>query len=249
MAEQRAWFEDDKLWEYWETFILSPRLMDAAPADAENALKLLDIPPGSSMLDLCCGLGRHTIEFARRGYHLTGVDRTKRYLDRARQRAADADLDIEFVHDDMRTFRRPDAFDGVTNLLTSFGYFDDPDEDRRVLDNIHASLKSGGRVVMEVVGKEVLARIYQKRDWADQDGVYCMEEREPIDNWSRLKIRWIFVKDGTTSEFHLMLRLYSAQELTALLTSVGFGDVRSFGGLDGSPYNQKANRLVVVAVK
>lgn len=249
MADQTAWYENDRLWEYWETFILSPRLMDAAPTDAENALKLLDISPGSALLDLCCGYGRHTIEFARRGYRLTGVDRNTRYLDRARQRAADADLDIEFVQDDMRTFSRPDAFDGVTNLLTSFGYFDNPDEDRRVLDNIYASLKSGGRVVMEMVGKEVLARIYQKRDWVEQDGVYCMEEREPIENWSRLKLRWIFVKDGTVSEFNLILRLYSAHELTELLTLAGFREVSVYGGLDGSPYDQKANRLVVAAVK
>ncbi len=249
MVDQTAWYEDDRLWEFWETFIMSPRLMDAAPADAENALKLLDVSPGSALLDLCCGYGRHTIEFARRGYKLTGVDRTTRYLDHARRRAADADLDIEFVHDDMRTFRRPESFDGATNLLTSFGYFDNPDDDRRVLDNIHASLKPGRRVVMEMVGKEVLARIYQKRDWVEWDGVYCLEEREPIDNWSRLKLRWIFVKDGKVKEFHLTLRLYSASELTSLLTSVGFHGVRIYGGLDGSPYDQTAHRLVALAAK
>ncbi len=249
MANQTPWHEVDEYCEFLETFMLSPRIMDAAPADAENALKLLDAPPGSALLDLCCGHGRHTVEFARRGYRLTGVDRNARYLDRARRRAADANLDIEFVQDDMRTFRRPDAFDGVTNLLTSFGYFDHPDDDRRVLENVHASLKPGGRLILEMAGKEVLGRIYQKRDWDEQDGVYQMVEREPIDNWSRLKIRWIFVKDGKTHEFHLILRLYSASEMTSLLTSVGFSDVLIFGGLNGSPYDHKAQRMVTVAVK
>jgi len=249
MSDQIAWHENDEYWEFLETFMLSPRVMDAAPVEAENALKLIDAKPGAALLDLCCGHGRHTVEFARQGYKLTGVDRNARYLERARQRAADADLDIEFVQDDMRTFRRPNAFDGVTNLLTSFGYFDDPDDDRRVLENVHISLKSGRRLVAEMSGKEVLARIYQKRDWDVQDGVYQMVEREPIDNWSRLKIRWIFVKDGKTHEFHLTLRLYSASELADLLMSVGFRDVRIYGGLDGSPYDQKAKRMVAVAVK
>ncbi len=249
MSDQIVWHEDDDYWECLETFMLSPRVMDAAPAEAEDALKLIDAPQGAALLDLCCGHGRHTLEFARRGYKLTGVDRNVRYLDRARRRAADANLDIEFVQGDMREFRRPDAFDGVTNLLTSFGYFDDPDDDRRVLENAHASLKPGGRFVLEMSGKEVLARIYQRRDWVEQDGVYQMVEREPVENWSRLKMRWIFVKDGMTREFHLMLRLYSAGELATLLTSVGFRDVQIFGNLNGSPYDQKANRLVAVAVK
>lgn len=249
MADQIPWHENDDLWEFQEIFMLSPRILDAAPAEAENALKLLDAPPGSPLLDLCCGHGRHTIEFARRGYRLTGVDRNIRYLDYARRRAADQHLDIEFVQDDMRTFRRPESFDGVTSLLTSFGYFDNPDDDRRVLENIHGSLKPGGRMLMEVGGKEVLARIFQKRDWDEQDGVYQMVEREPIDNWSRLRMRWIFVRDGKISEFYLTLRVYSASELNDLLTSVGFRDVRIYGGLNGSPYDQTARRLVALAVK
>jgi SAM-dependent methyltransferase len=249
MADQIPWHENDKLWEFQEPFMLAPQFMDAAPAEAEDALKLLDMPPESPLLDLCCGHGRHTIEFARRGYRLTGVDRNPHYLARARQRAADANLDIEFVQDDMRSFRRNESFAGITNLLTSFAYFDNPAEDRRVLENIHASLQPGGRLVMEMSGKEIIARIYQKRDWDEQGGVYQLVERQAIDNWSRLKMRWIFVKDGETHEFHLTLRLYSASELTDLLSSVGFRDVRIFGGLDGSPYDQKARRLVALAVK
>jgi SAM-dependent methyltransferase len=249
MADQSPWHENDKLWEFQETFMLSPRMLEAAPAEAENALKLMDIPAGSALLDLCCGHGRHTIEFARRGFRLTGVDRNTRYLDHARRRAAGENLDIEFVQDDMRTFRRTGTFDGVTNLLTSFGYFENPDDERRVLENIHASLKPGGRLLMEMSGKEIIARIYQKRDWDEQGGVYQLVDRQAIDNWSRLRMRWIYIKDGAVSEFELLLRLYSASELTDLLSSVGFRDVRIFGGLDGSPYDQKARRLVALAVK
>lgn len=62
---------------------------------------------------------------------------------------------------DMRDFVRADAFDLVLSMFTSFGYFDDKNEDLQVLRHISNSLRSGGVCLIEVMGKECLARIYQ----------------------------------------------------------------------------------------
>ncbi|NIT57732.1 MAG: methyltransferase domain-containing protein, partial [Aliifodinibius sp.] len=115
----------------------------------------LGIEASSPILDLGCGIGRHTLELAHRGFTVTGVDRTQTYLNKAREKARIGGLEVEFVQADMRSFRRTGAFEAVINLFSSFGYFENPEEDRRVVENVYDSLKPGGRFLVEMMGKEV----------------------------------------------------------------------------------------------
>ena len=128
-----------------------------APSEVEAALKLLGLKPKGRVLDLCCGPGRHSLELARRGFAVVGVDNTAGYIAEAKKRAKSEKLKVEFVKGDMRCFRRLGAFDAVINMFTAFGYFKNPRDDRRVLENIHRSLKPGGKLLMEMLGKEILA--------------------------------------------------------------------------------------------
>ena len=202
------------------------------------------------ILDLCCGIGRHSNEFARRGYKVTGVDRTKSYLEIARGTAKNEGLSTEFVEMDMREFVRENGFDVVLSMFTSFGYFDDDSQQVTVLDNVYKSLRPGGRLIIDVMGKEILARIYQEADWSEEDyGIY-LARRKPIDDWGKFHNTWILIaKDGTRHEWIVTHYIYSATELKSLLGSAGFEDVRAYGGLDGSPYDTTARRLTVVGVK
>jgi len=245
----KAWHADDRFWERTAPFQFSERRWTAAPEEVERILALLELAEGAAVLDLCCGPGRHSLELARRGFRVTGVDRTARFLEEGRRRAQAEGLTVEFVQDDMRTFRRPEAFDAAINLFTSFGYFDDPREDKQVLQNVHASLKPRGRLLLDVMGKEVLARIFRERDWFEQDGALFLEERRLSDGWSRIETRWIIVQDGEREEFTLRLRLYSGAELAALLREVGFQRVELFGSLEGKAYDHNASRLVALAQK
>jgi len=220
-----------------------------APEQVEGVVALLGIEPGASVLDLCCGPGRHSLELARRGFKVTGVDRTASYLKQARTRAHEEGLDIEFVQEDMRAFCRPDAFDGAMNVYTSFGYFEDPDEDRKVLANLYRSLKPGGAVLLDTIGKEVLARIYQARDWQERDGILFLQERNVRPGWGWMEIRWIMVRGTERKEFTFGHRLFSATELMALFTEAGFASVDVYGSFEGDPYDQTARRLIVVARK
>ena len=189
------------------------------------------------------------MELARRGFDVTGVDRTRPYLDRASKQAEAEGLKIEFAQDDMRTFCRPDAFDVVINLFTSFSYFEDPEEDRQVLLNVYRSLQSGGVFLLEMLGKEILARIFRERDWHEENGVLILEERKLSKNWGWIESRWIMFKDNNRTELRLSHRLYSAVELTSLLAGCGFTHVDAYGDLAGSAYDHMAKRLVIVAHK
>ena len=243
-----AWHEQDDLWETVPLF--GPERMEMAPQEVDQIISLLGLQPGAAILDLCCGVGRHSLEFARRGYSVTGVDRTAAYLQTAREVADIEGLVVEWVEADAREFLRPATFDLAINLYTSFGYFEDPAEDRRVAENLFHSLKPGGSLTMDLMGKERLARIFNPRSWDElPDGSLFLQERKISDDWTWINNRWILVKDGQRREFTLGHRLYDGAGLRTLLLDSGFESVALYGDMDGTPYNNDARRLVAVARK
>jgi len=249
MKELKAWHEDDQFWEKVSPIVFGQQCRQSTAPQINQITVLLGLKPPMTVLDLCCGLGRHSMELARRGFTVTGVDRTAVYLEKAKKQANAENLPIEFIQEDMRKFCRPDTFDLVLNFYTSFGYFENPAEDRRVIVNMEKSLKQGGRLVMDMAGKEILARIFRERDWHEDDGVIWLEERKVSKDWTWIDSRWILLRGDKRDEFRVSHRLYSAAELAALLKDCGFRSVDIYGNLAGAPYDQNAERLVVVAHK
>lgn len=249
MSEQPAWHEDEAFWETFRDVMFPPEKIEEASKQVERLLALLDLGSDARVLDLPCGVGRHAVELADRGFRVTGVDATAPYLDAARERARDASVEVEFVREDMREFRRQGAFDAVLNLYTSFGYFEERDDDERTARNFHESLRPGGTLVMDLAGKEVLAGKFEERTWDERNGTYVLEEHELSDDWSWIDNRWVLVDDGDVAEFDVSHRLYSAFELSELLERVGFSEVTVYGDFEGADYDENAERLVVVAEK
>jgi len=246
---EKTWYEQDGFWKAILPLLFNSERMQSAGQEVEQIVSLLKLQPGVSICDLCCGVGRHSLELGRLGYCVTGVDRTGLYIEEAKKKANKQGLNIRFLQDDMRSFCEPNSFDAVINVFTSFGFFEEAADDKRVLENVYESLKEGGKFVIDIVGKEVLARIFQEKRWFEEDGVIVLEESKLSEDWSSVESRWIKIKDGERDEFRFSLRLYSAARLSELLKSCGFGKVGIYGDLSGSPYNQTAKRLVVVAYK
>lgn len=241
------WHEDQSFWESLEPVVFSPERVEAAPGELDALLELAGVEEPCRVLDVPCGVGRYAVELADRGFDVTGVDSTAAYLETARERTADAEVEVEYVEADMREFSRAEAYDLVVNAFTSFGYFEDPADDRLTARNFHESLRPDGRLVMTLTSKEVLAAGFQQRDWSETDGTFLLEERDITEDWSRIENRWVLVDDGDVQEFSVSHRLYSARELSDLLRNVGFDDVAVYGDLEGADYDQDAEMLVVVA--
>ena len=242
------WHEDEAFWRHMATAIFSSKRRAKAPEEVEQILELVAVDPGATVLDLPCGPGRHVLEFARRGFAVIGVDITPAYLDEARRRADEDDLNVELICDDMRRFQREGAFDLALNLFSSFGYFEDIAEDEQVARNILHSLRPGGTLVMDMFGREVVARVFNKGSWEeDEDGGLLLEEREILASWSRSRTRWIYLKDGERYEHTFELRVYAADQLMDLLRRAGFTEVDAYGSFKGDPYDHEAQRLVVTA--
>jgi SAM-dependent methyltransferase len=245
MPDGMAWHDSDPFWHAHQSTMFGPSRIEAAQGEVTQLLELTGLSRGR-VLDLPCGVGRHTLELARRGFQVTGVDRTARYLERARQEAEG--LELELVLGDMRAFRREASFDLALNLFSSFGYFEDEADDVRVLEGFRANLVPGGLLVLDTMATEILARVWSPQQVSElDDGTLIIERRELLDGWSRVRSTWTVIQDGRRADDSFEVRLYSAAHLRSLMTQAGFSEVRVFGGLDGSPYDLDARRLVLLA--
>ena len=183
------------------------------------------------------------------------VQMSRNHRDVAESQAA-AESGLEYARYLLASYEPPPEAYSTQNTVSetqaeeTFGYFADPGEDRHIVENLFTSLKPGGHLVMDLMGKEVLARIYRQYDWhKEPDGTLLLEERWVTDDWGRLEARWIIIQGEQRREHRFELRLYSASELKGLLGDAGFGQIRAFGSLDKVPYDHQAERLVIHARK
>lgn len=240
MSSPNSWHDQDQFWELLEPVLFSEQRQQRAETEIDTLIELLQIKQQDHILDLCCGSGRHSLALAQRGYVVVGVDRTQSYIENARQAAANRDLDVKFTVSDMRGYSVPDGFDIILNLFGSFGYFADPMDDRKVVEQMFASLRPGGKFLIETMGKEILARTFQPRDWSETGDLLVLSEKTVGESWGRIHTRWIVIKGTQRFKHNVSVRSYSAVELSNLLTTCGFVDVQVFGNLAGAAYDQAA---------
>lgn len=240
------WYEDETLWSDFSSTMFSARRADEV-ARLVTGAQLFEFPERSRVLDLCCGPGLFLVPLARCGYQVTGVDLSPTMLKRAETACAQAGVPTpRLIRADMLAFREPESFDVVLNVFTSFGYFEDPADNARVLRNAHDSLVPGGQLIVDVLGKEVLAGWIGRPQLVElEDGGYVVQRDTVLDGWRRLRTDWTLVRDGTAREASISCWLYSGAELCALFEAAGFVDVACYGGFDATPYDQHAGRLVV----
>ncbi len=252
--DNEGWFKNPEFWELYRPLMFDPDRIEDTGIEADAIIRLADIRPESNILDLCCGWGRHGFEFVKRGHSVTGIDITEPYLERGRRQAEESGLDVRFVKEDVRTFTEAGTYDFAMNYFTSFGYFDDPDDDLRFCENACKSLKAGGRFLIDTIGKETTALHFKESEWFRRDGYLIMLEYKVTDGWTHIENRWRFTSDDPSKPAELnetvfRHRLYSAVEMAELLNTAGFSEVRFYGALDGRPYDHQAERMLAVAVK
>jgi ubiquinone/menaquinone biosynthesis C-methylase UbiE len=248
-GRKKEWFDNDAFWRELYPFMFPEKRIAAADEQVAKALALTK-PTGKSVLDLCCGPGRCSIALAKKGFHVTGVDRTAYLLNKARAKAKGAHVKIEWVQKDMRDFVRPGTFALVLSMFTSFGYFDDKEEDITVLRNMFASLQPGGACLIEVLGKERLARILRPTvTTVMPDGTVLVERHEIFDDWTRVRNEWLLIRNGRAKSFKFHSTIYSGQELRDRMERAGFAAVKLYGNLDGDEYGPDAERLVAIGLK
>ena len=137
--------------------------------EVDFVLEELSLESGSSILDVGCGTGRHSVELAKRGFAVTGLDLSSEMLTQAEKAAKVAGVKVNWVHSDAARFSLPETYDAVIGLcegsLGLLGTADDPiAQPIAVLSNISRSLKLGARTVLTVLNGVAMARKYTNED-------------------------------------------------------------------------------------
>jgi len=146
---------------WWRTFFTSEigKLLFSMPAEqsrreVRTVIEATRLKKGARVLDLCCGIGRHSVEFGKQGMDVTGLDYSSHYVATAQSAVKKHGLGdrVRIVRGDMRSlthYFKPAEFDVVVLLFNSFGYFRDRRDDHKVLSQISKILKPGGSLVIE----------------------------------------------------------------------------------------------------
>lgn len=248
---EKDWYADESLWKAWYPYIFDEKKFEMAEEQTKRLLKLVKSRGrGKKVLDLCCGPGRFSIPLAQCGHQVTGVDLSRYYLNKARARARKAKVRVSFVNQDMRSFVRPHTYHLAINMWSSFGYFEDREDDFKVLQNLHASLKRNGCLVIDNMGKELIGRWNHHTFGEDlPDGTTFIDHGRIVDDWTRIEREWYLINGDKFKRFDFSLNLYSGQEMRDLMEKAGFVDVKLYGDLDGNEYGQRASRLIAVGRK
>lgn len=242
--KRTPWFRD---WFGGEYLALYPH---RDRAEARRAVALLrdatGLGRGTRVLDLGCGAGRHLEEMERIGYRATGLDLSRPLIEAARKSVPVADL---VLGDMRRPPFRTGSFDVVTSYFTSFGYFDDEDEDLGVLHEVRRVLRAGGRFLLDFLNADHVVANLRTEDRRSAPGIDVVQERRLV-NGGRIVEKRITFKpvDGTSSrEFVERVRLYRPRELTAMLRCAGMTPGPTFGGYDRTPFSPASTRYILVA--
>ena len=146
MAWFESWFNSP-----WYHLLYDHRDERDAELFLDALLHKLHPSPESSILDLGCGKGRHSIYLNQKGYSVTGLDLSPESILHCRQFENET---LSFFVHDMRHLFRVNDFDFVFNLFTSFGYFDNDKEHESAVVNAAHALKQGGTLIIDFMNAE-----------------------------------------------------------------------------------------------
>lgn len=240
------WFERS----FREDYLLVYQHRDDISADREvaNLLNHLPIAQSGRVLDLCCGSGRHSRAFARRGYEVVGVDLSPVLLELAKEQNTYEHL--QFFQYDMRSIPFENEFDIVVNLFTSFGYFVDEADNHQVVKNMAKALKSGGQVVIDYLNPSYVRANLVPHSQREINGLLIEEKRWLEDGFVKKEITVRDVEAEEPRRYLEQVRLYEADQLRAMLLEAGFEQISLYGDYDYSRYQQERSpRMIFYAVK
>ncbi|MCK1499359.1 class I SAM-dependent methyltransferase [Bradyrhizobium sp. 188] len=206
---------------------------------------LLSLTEGSSVLDLGCGYGRITNRLAEKGARMTGIDVSPVLLDKAKADAAERGVEVEYVLGDMRTLPWRDRFDAAFLWYTTFGYFDEADNER-VLCEAASSIRNGGRLLIDHVNR--FALLPRNCSVTRRGGDLRIDVMSNDVLTDRRICERIVVRNGCVRRTHNSFGQYGFSEYVRMLRSAGFETVDAYGP-EGEAFTSSSLRLVVVARK
>lgn len=219
------------------------------------------VPEDATVLDMACGVGRHSLTLAENGYRAVGVDISPAFIERANKLAEERGVadSVDFRVGDIRDLGGlkedyGEGFGAVVNLLTSHGYWDRA-TDRQIFRGALELARPGGALVIHTVNRDYLVRNFQARDWSStQEGRFMLIERRLDLEGSRMYNTWRYYEQRGEDLVHLSTveldhLVYSLHELKGQVEDSGWEVESWYGGYGMQPLTTDSFATVLVARK
>ena len=217
-------------------------------ADVNFLEAALAVPSEGRILDVPCGSGRHSIELARRGYRVTGIDLSPDFLAAAAARCTEAQVAIDLQAGDMRALNpAPESFDGAFCFGNSFPYLDRKSAGA-FLAALAVAIRKSGRLVIDTgcAAESILPTLLRRR-WHRLGDIVMLSEATPVAAESRLDIHYTFIQGEVIETRATSSYIFTAAELRNMLAEAGFEVLALNGGVAGEPFELGSPRLVITA--
>lgn len=206
----------------------------------------LQAPPGSKILDLGCGNGRHSKFLSRMGFNVTGIDLAASSIRMARQSEHEG---LHFYRQDMRQPFGVNLYNYVFSFFTSFGYFKDEEDNHRVIRNIQHSLLPGGVLMMDFLNVPYAENRLVPFEEKEIDGIHYHIHRWTDASHFYKKIS-IDLESGEPLEFTEQVAKLQLCDFNELFVQDGLKMKKVYGDYDLNEYDRESSpRLIMVAQK
>lgn len=215
----------------------------------------LKLQEGEKILDLACGFGRHSLELARRGFAVTGVDITPAYIQYAKEQAESEGLDARFLCADIREVGFKSEFDLVLNMADgAVGYLENDAENRKIFAVVSKALKPGGRHFMDIMNGSYAEKHFPCKLWDAGEMGLTLSNFEWDDKTRTLIYGQLDFEYGKALKKPEMtegnpIRLYTLTEIAEIMSSVGMKVINSYADFTGKPSSDKDIQLMVYSQK
>ncbi len=244
MSSGSNWFET---WFNTPYYYLLYKLRDEnEAADFIDALlKYLKPPVQASILDLACGKGRHSIYLADKGFDVTGVDLSYKYMKEAKQFEHER---LSFFVHDMRMLFRVNYFDIIFNFFTSFGYFDNSHDDYKTIRSAAAGLKMNSCLIIDFFNVNYVLDHLIEEDKKTIEGIEFTIRKEYLNGFIE---KDIFINDhGKELKFHERVKAITSNEFEEYFQRCGLHMKDVLGDYQLNAFDEKiSERLILVAQK
>ncbi|MGO4500802.1 class I SAM-dependent methyltransferase [Paenibacillus sp. 2RAB27] len=224
----KDWYKDSFGQDY--LMVYKHRDHQGAYNEVKEMVEWLQLPKEATILDLCCGMGRHSMALTEFGYLVTGVDLSQVLLSEAKNN--DRDGKVEWLLSDMRAVPREQSFDAIVNLFTSFGYFESDNENQKVLHEVYRLLKPGGQYIIDYLNPGYVTTHLVAASEREEEGLVIKEERSIEGGYVRKRIK-ISQTGASDRNYIEQIKLYDKLMMLEMMNRANLVVDKVYGSYEG----------------